>query len=257
MPVAVKQGGDWVIDGSVSHVANAPIAQLLIVPVRYDSESLGALLVPRDAPGLSVQGAIEAVGETEFHWHHGCAAKVEFDSCTLPAENWLGGEGESPVGGSDYAVGNVLLRAAVNLGVGRAAFDAAVDYAKVRRQGGRDIVEHQAIGKMIADMAVKLELGRTMIWKAAWVADHPEAVADHSVSDLPLHTIASVFTAETIHEVTITAAECFGAMAVMRDMPMQKYVDDGFKFLHSDTIDGATRLRIADAVVEYQRSRAA
>ena len=96
-----------------------------------------------------------------------------------------------------------------------------------------------------------------MIWKAAWVADHPEAVADHSVSDLPLHTIASVFTAETIHEVTITAAECFGAMAVMRDMPMQKYVDDGFKFLHSDTIDGATRLRIADAVVEYQRSRAA
>ena len=110
---------------------------------------------------------------------------------------------------------------------------------------------------MIADMAVKLELCRTMIWKAAWAADHPEFVADPGVPDLPLHTVASVFTAETVHQVTLLAAECFGAMAVMRDMPMQKYVDDGLVFLHSDTNDIATRLRIAEAAVGYRRSTAA
>lgn len=250
-PTAVGQGGDWVIEGSVSQVVNAPIAELLIVPVRKDADDgMAALLVPRGAPGLEIH-------EAEIRWHHGSAATVEFNSCKIPNDNLLGWDGDGSDGGGDYAVRGAVQRAAVNLGVGRSAYEAALDYTKIRRQGGRDIVEHQAIGKMIADMAVKLELCRTMIWKAAWVADHPEFVADPGVADLPLHTVASVFTAETVHQVTLLAAECFGAMAVMRDMPMQKYVDDGLVFLHSDTNDIATRLRIAEAAVAYRRSTAA
>ena len=65
-----------------------------------------------------------------------------------------------------------------------------------------------------------------MIWKAAWALDHPEAVADRSVADLPLHVIARVYTAEAVNDVALLAAECFGAMGVMRDMPLQKYVHD-------------------------------
>ena len=258
-PTAVKQGRDWFIDGSVSYVANAPIAELFVVPVRTDSGTLdsdgsGPLLVPRGAPGLTIDGPIKAVGKPNILWQHGCGAKVEFNSCKVPNDNRLSSKGKGLVNGGDYAKHSVLQRAAVNLGLGRAAFAAAVEYSKIRRQGGRNIVEHQGIGKMIAEMALKLELASTMIWKAAWVTDHPEAVTDRSVSNLPLHTIASVFTAEAVHEVTLIAAECFGAMGVMRDMPVQKYVDDGFKFLHSDTNDIATILPIAEAVVNFQRS---
>lgn len=248
---AAEQGGEWVIDGSVAQVANAPLAGLFIVPVRTDSGKSGALLVPRGAPGLTVEQPVLADSESQARWHLGCAAGIAFDACKVAAENILG------LDGGDYAMQGAILRAAVNLGVGQAAFDAAVDYAQIRRQGGREIAQHQAIGKFIADMAVKLELARTMIWKAAWAADHPEAINDGSVTDLPLHTVAGVFTAEAVNQVTLLAAECFGAMAVMRDMPLQKYVEDGYMFLNSDLNDSATRLRIAEAVVAFRRSLAA
>jgi alkylation response protein AidB-like acyl-CoA dehydrogenase len=132
-----------------------------------------------------------------------------------------------------------------------------VDYAKIRRQGGRNIIEHQAIGGKLADCAMKLELARTMIWKAAWTADHPEAIADRSLPSLPLHAIARIYTAEAVHDVALLAAECFGAMGVMRDMPLQKYVHDSMVFLHSEETDTASKLAIAEAVAGYQRPLAA
>jgi len=251
-PKATKQGDAWVIDGSVSFVANAPIAQLLIVQVQTDA-GLSALLVPSDTAGLTIHEAAGPFGEGTIQWHHGCGAQVDFAACKVPLDN----EVKNPGATNDYAVQVDLQRAAINLGLGQAAYDTAVDYTKMRRQGGRMIVEHQAIGNLIADMAIKLEVARTMIWKAAWVADHPEAISDHSVPDLPLHTIASVYTAEAVHEVTLLAAECFGAMGVMRDMPLQKFVNDGFIMAHSDTNDLATKLRIAETIVEYERARAA
>jgi len=95
-----------------------------------------------------------------------------------------------------------------------------------------------------------------MLWKAAWALDHPEAVAGRSVSELPLHVIARVSSAEAVHEVTLLAAECFGAMGVMRDMPLQKYVNDGFIIAHSEDADGAAKLAIAESVAGYQRKAA-
>ena len=259
---AVREGNEWIIDGSVSYVANAPIAELFIVMAETGSNGTGAdgtigLLVSRNTSGFTINASKNAVGESDINWRHGCGTGVEFNSCKVPLENQICEHEKTLVIGEHYSRQISLQTAAINLGLGRAAFDAAVEYAKIRRQGGRNIVEHQAIGKKIADMAIKLELASTIIWKAAWVADHPEVVADRSVSDLPQHTIASIFTAEAVHEVTLIAAECFGAMGVMRDMPVQKYVNDGFMFLHSDINDITTRLPIAEKVVNYRRSKAA
>ena len=69
--------------------------------------------------------------------------------------------------------------------------------------------------------------------------------------------MARVYTAEAAHEVTLLAAECFGAMGVMRDMPLQKYVHDGMIFLHAEETDGAAKLAIAEAIAGYQRPAAA
>ena len=109
----------------------------------------------------------------------------------------------------------------------------------------------------VSQALVMAELARTMIWKAAWVLDHPGAVADRSVSEMPLHVIARVYTAEAVNEVALLSAECFGAMGVMRDMPLQKYVHDSMVFLHSDQGDGAAKLEIAEALAGYQRPLAA
>jgi butyryl-CoA dehydrogenase len=254
-PAAVKQGGNWVINGAVSFVANAPLAKLFAVQVRTEQKQGGVttLLVPRATAGLTVREPLKAVGET-IRWRHGAGAGVAFKGCRVPEDHLLGKEGQSALAGGADAVRGVPLTAAINLGLGRAAYQAAVDYSKLRRQGGRNIIEHHSIGLKLADCAIRLELARNIIWKAAWILDHPGAAAEDG---LPLHTIARVYTAEAVNEVALLAAECFGAMGVMRDMPLQKYVHDAMVFLHADDADDATKLGIAEAIAGYQRPMAA
>jgi len=250
-PVAVKQGNEWVINGTLPFVANALVAKLFAVQAKT-GKGFTTLLVPRDAPGLTVREPLKAVGES-IRWHHGAGAGMTFKDCKVPADQVLGKEGQSPFAQATVAARSVPLIAAINLGLGRAAYDAAVDYSKIRRQGGRNIIEHQAIGTKLADCTIRLELARNAIWKSAWLLDHPEAVADRSASELPFHVIARVYTAEAVNEVALLAAECFGAMGVMRDMPLQKYVHDSMVFLHSDDADGAAKLAVAEAVAGYAR----
>ena len=264
VPDAVKQGNDWVINGCVEAVSNAPLAKLFAVQVRTTAGSTGmkglsSFLIPHHTAGFKVDGTIKAFGgpdNTLTRWHHGTAAAIELKDCKVSVANLLGREGACPFADGKLLARNGVAMAAVSLGVGRASYDAAVDYCKMRRQGGRNIMEHQAIGTKIADCTIKLELSRNMVWKAAWALDHPEAIADRSVSQLPLHVIARVASAEAVHEVTLLAAECFGAMGVMRDMPLQKYVNDGFIIAHSEDTDGAAKLQIAESVAGFQRKAA-
>jgi alkylation response protein AidB-like acyl-CoA dehydrogenase len=123
----------------------------------------------------------------------------------------------------------------------------------LRVQGGHRLIEHQAIGTKLADIAMRLDMARNTIWRAAWASDHPEAFADRSLPDLPLTAIAQVFTSETIHRVTKDAAECFGAMGVMRDMPLQKYIHDARICLHSGDGNADLRLQIAEGLANYRR----
>jgi len=231
---AVRSGGDWVINGAKTAVANAPIAKMFVVQA-----GVGTLLVPRDAPGLCLRGQ-------DGHWFHGSCGEVTFEDCRVPADNLLGAGIEADGRGSAELQ-------ALNLGIGRAAYEAALDYAQLRVQGGRPIVEHQAIGAKLAGIAIRLEVARAAIWRAAWASDHPEAVADRSLPDLPLQTIARVYTAEAMLEVAKDAAECFGAMGVMRDLPMQKYVHDARVCLHSGDGSADATLRLAEALAGYRR----
>jgi alkylation response protein AidB-like acyl-CoA dehydrogenase len=254
-PVAVRQGNDWVITGTLPFVANATVAKLFAVQART-GKGRTTLLVPGDTAGLTVREPLKAVGEA-IRWHHGAGAGVTFKDCKVPAGNVLGREGASPFEQVATAAGGTTAVAAINLGLGRAAYEAAVEYSKIRRQGGRFIIGHQAIGTKLADCAIRLELARSIIWKAAWLLDHPEAVADRSAGDLPFHVIARVYTAEAVNDVALLAAECFGAMGVMRDMPLQKYVHDSMVFLHTDDADGAAKLAVAEAIAGYTRPMAA
>ena len=265
---AVRQSnGDWVVNGVTGFVANAPIAKLIAVQVRTDPERSGkngvsTLLVPRDTAGVTVRepdtGGRGSGSESMIRWYHGTGGELVFKDCRVPSDHCLGNEAANPLtGGAQGMRRGIPQWAAINLGIGRAAYEAAVDYAKLRIQGGRHIIEHQSIGTILADIAVKLEVARNMVWKAAWAADHPDAVADRSLPDLPLETIARVFTSEVVHEVTEGAAECFGAMGVMRDMPLQKYVHDALVFLYAEESNSAAKLRVAETVAGYQRPLAA
>ncbi len=244
--------GDWVINGIKDCVANAPVAKLIAVQVRTEADAPGAegvstLLVPRETPGLAVR-------EPADGWYHGACGELAMRDCRVPAGNLLGVAGKSLLNpGAGSSGRGAAAYAALNLGIGRAAYEAALDYAKLRVQGGRRLIEHQAIGTKLAEIAIRLEVARTAIWQAAWASDHPEAVADRSLADLPLQTIAGVFTSEAVYRVAKDAAECFGAMGVMKDMPLQKYIHDALVCLHSGSGNSDAKLRIAEALADYRR----
>jgi len=266
-PVAVKQSnGDLILNGTVAFVPNASIAKLFVVQARTDSRKTGrngitTLLVQSGSAGLRVvdpSSASDGAGAQQMtRWHHGSGAAVHFENCRVPASNVAGKEGQSPLAAEALQIRAGLQIAAVNLGLGRCAYEAAVDYARIRIQGGRPIIEHQAIGTILADSAIKLELARNMLWKAAWAADNGATATDPRALELPLHTIARVYTAEAVLEVALGAAECFGAMGVMRDMPLQKYVHDAHVFLYGADHDSATKLEIGEALAGFQRQAAA
>jgi alkylation response protein AidB-like acyl-CoA dehydrogenase len=237
---ATRSGNDWVINGIKDGVANAPIARLIAVEARTD-KGPALILVPRGTPGLSV------TAEPGPRWHHGACGRIELKDCRVPAGNLLA------IGGAPDQGRAIPLTQALNIGIGRAAYEAALDYAQLRVQGGRAIAEHPAIGTKLADIAIRLDVARSTVWRAAWAADHPEAFADRSLPDLPLSTIAKVTTAEAVYRATKDAAECFGAMGVMRDMPLQKYIHDARICLNSGDGPADDRLRIAEALTQYRR----
>jgi len=245
---AVKAAnGEWVINGAKGHVANAPIAALFAVLANVPGHpGPKVLLVPADTPGLTVR-------EYDKPWQHGSSGEVTFKDCRVPAGNLLGDEAVALLAGVDAPGEGTVLFQALALGIGRAAYDAAVDYARLRVQGGRPLIEHQAIGTKLAEIAIKLEVARATIWQAAWALDNPAAVGDGSLPDLPLQSIAQIFTSEMMVKATKDAAEIFGAMGVMRDMPLQKYIHDAQVCLHSGNGNSDAKLRLAEVIAGYRR----
>ena len=249
---AKKSGADYVLDGTSHGVVNAPLAGLLAMTATTDPSAPGiagvvTLLVPAKSAGMTISANPTGHPSARFH---GIRGDVTFKSCKISSDNLLPADAAR----AGFARQALATRsAAVNLGIGRAAYEAAIAYAKLRVQGGRPIIEHQAIAMKLADVAVRLEVARQSIWAAAWAADHPEAVADHSLSTLPLATIARIFTAEHVYRAAKDAAECFGAMGVMRDIPMHKHIGDARICLHAGTGMTDAKLTLAEAVAGFRR----
>lgn len=238
---ASKAGGDFVINGIKDCVANAPVASLFAVLVNLSGRA-GVVLVPAETAGVSVKAH-------EKPWQHGVCGEVTFKDVRVPADYQL----------EDEAVALLTKRTmpllpSIALGVGRAAYETAVDYARIRVQGGRPLIEHQAIGTKLADSAIRLEAARAAVWQAAWASDHPEAVNDRSLTDLPLSTIAQVFASEAMVKAAKDCAEIFGAMGVMRDMPLHKYIHDARICEHNGVGNSELKLRLAELISGYRRA---
>lgn len=247
---AVRSGDGWLINGVKDCVANAPIAGLFAVLVQIAGRpNADVVLVPADAPGVRVQAH-------EKTWGHGVSGTVTFTDCRVPVDYLLEAGAAALLTGAQAAGRGIPLVQAINLGIGRAAYEAALEYARLRVQGGRPLIEHQAIATKLADVAIRLEVARAAIWNAAWASDHPEAFADRSLPDLPLQRVAQVFVSETLYKAVKDAAELFGAMGVMRDMPLQKYVHDALMCAHGGDGNADARLRIAESLAGYRRTGA-
>ncbi|HZM43430.1 MAG TPA: acyl-CoA dehydrogenase family protein [Burkholderiales bacterium] len=243
---AVREGDGYVINGTKRYVSNGGMAKLYFIIARTDTsrslrEGGSVFAVPSDTPGFRAgffheKGSQRLATNGTFH----------LENCRVPAENLLGGEGLMARLRADFMWGSKAEAAATALGVGRAAYEYALAYAKRRVQGGKPIAEQQAVAMLLAQMAMKLDAARTQIWKAAWLADRrrPEARV--------LGLLAKVNASETAFEACRLAGEVLGGASIMHEHPVEKYLRDASSFLHSDGTNQLCLLRAAQGLARAE-----
>jgi len=220
---AVKEGHEWVLNGAKRFITNGGIAELHIVFATIDPSlrhfGIRAFVVEKGNPGLKMGKVEEKMGVRASH-----TAEVILDDCRVPEGNMLG-ESEAPAfaGAMQTLEASRPLVAAGAIGVARAAYEYALDYARRRKAFGKPIGSFQAIRFMLADMKTKIEAARLLTWRAAWM--HDQGVPMNKEA-----SYAKLFAADMAMEVTTDAVQILGGTGYMKDEPVEKWMRDAKVF---------------------------
>jgi len=238
---AVKDGDEWVINGAKLMPSLGSTASLSVVFAQTEPDKpihLGAtyFLVPMDTPGVRIARTWDKISQRLVD-----NATIVFEDCRIPAANLM--TGRSGQSGGPFATGGNITAGATTLGSARGAYERAVEYARERVQGGRPIIEHQAVGMMLAEMRTRLEAARALVVHAAELFD----AGDRSS---PFQQMAKWFAAETAVQVCQLAMEVLAHRGIMMDEPVQKYMRDCLSFLHSDGTQQAHLMRVQQAIID-------
>jgi acyl-CoA dehydrogenase len=223
---ATRDGDEYILNGEKQFITNGNIADVHVVFATEDRTKgwggLGAYIVPRGTPGLEEGTTWKKMGIRASH-----TANVVLNECRIPAEYKLGAPSAGGGGSGPGALGALMtlertrpVVGAYALGIGRAAYEYALDYAKQRVQFGKPIIKNQAISFMLADMAMAVDSARLMVWRAAWMAgaNAPYLQAEGSM--------AKCFASDMAMKVTVDAVQVLGGQGFMRDHPVEKWVRD-------------------------------
>ncbi|MGD9958117.1 acyl-CoA dehydrogenase family protein [Nocardioides sp.] len=230
MLAAVPDGDEIVLNGAKCNISGSHVADVIIVFARTDTtvgltQGMTAFVVTKDTPGFSVAETFDLVGHRVSP-----IAEIHFDDCRIPKENqltpWNGAFAEM----ARQTVGRHWVGARY-LGVGRAAYELALEQVKTRVQGGKPIIEHQMVARQIGDMAMTLEVARNVIWRAAWGSQNPEQ-ADPNVMRM-----SRVYGSEAAMKVALEAMRLFGARGIRTDSGMEKLVRDAMTGLPPAPLD--------------------
>lgn len=234
---AVRDGEDWVVNGMKHFISNGGIAKLYFLALRTDttkgiSEGLTYFMATPDMPGFSIGRIHEKMGQRLSQ-----NAELIFDDCRIPEANRV-----TPVGGAmearkRFVRGSNIEAAATVLGTARAAYEDALEYGRNRVQGGKPIIEHQAVGFMLSDCFIEYEASRRLLHYAAWTA------GQEALYDPKMGFMTKVYVSEAAYRIATRALEVWGGMGYMTESPMEKYLRDATSFLHSDGTNQAMRIR--------------
>ncbi|MEV4801656.1 acyl-CoA dehydrogenase family protein [Nonomuraea sp. NPDC049421] len=252
---AVRDGGDWVLNGVKTWATNGGIANVHVVVASVDP-SLGtrgqaSFIIPPGTPGLSMGQKFRKHGIRASH-----TAEVVLEDVRVPASCLVGGEEKlearlARVRKGERAGEQAAMRtfettrpvvAAMAVGIARAAFEYARDYARERTQFGRRIGENQAIAFLLADMATRVDMARLLTWRAAWMARNarPFEQAEGSMSKL--------VAGETAVWVTEQAIQILGGAGYTREHPVERFHRDAKIYTIFEGTSEIQRLIIGRAV---------
>lgn len=216
---AVKDGNDYVINGQKCFITNGGVAKLYTVYAKTDitkgaHEGLSCFLVPSDANGLSIGKIEDKMGQRLSQ-----QSELILDEVRVPKERLLGPEGGAVALLLDAVTTSCAMVGALCVGLARAAYECALQYARERVQGGMPIINHQAVGFKLVDMKTRIEACRALVHKACWNNDHVRR-------DPQLALMSKVYCSDMAMEVTTEAVQILGGYGYMRDYPAEKYMRD-------------------------------
>ncbi|MEU0756021.1 acyl-CoA dehydrogenase family protein [Streptomyces albogriseolus] len=212
---AVRDGDDWVIDGTKAWITHGGVADFYTVMARTGGEGargISAFLVPGDAEGLSA-----AAPEKKMGMKGSPTAQVHFDGVRVPDARRIGEEGQGFAIALSALDGGRLGIAACAIGVAQAALDEAVGYATERRQFGRPVADFQGLRFMLADMATQIEAGRALYLAAARLRDAGRPFGRQAA-------MAKLHCTDTAMRVTTDAVQILGGYGYTADFPAERYM---------------------------------
>jgi alkylation response protein AidB-like acyl-CoA dehydrogenase len=215
---AVKDGDDYVINGSKQFITSGKYGDVAIVMAVTDKaagkKGISAFWVPTDTPGYIVAGIEEKMGQ-----HSSDTAQIVFDNCRIPAANLIGEEGMGYKIALSGLEGGRIGIASQSVGMARAAYEAALAYAKDRESFGKPIFEHQAVQFRLAEMAMQIEAARQLILHAA-------SMKDAGLPCLKEAAMAKLFASEMAERVVSSAMQVFGGYGYVADFPVERIYRD-------------------------------
>ncbi len=239
---AVKEGGEWVINGSKAWITNASLTPVIIVLARTNPEAgtrgFSMILVETDRAGLEI-----APPEKKMGTHGSPAHVLTFSDVRVPLDNLLGDEGRGLYQTLATLDSGRIAVAALCVGLAQAASDAAVNYAKERHTFGQRLGDHQAIQFKLADMATGIEAARLLTYQAAWVKDQGQPYTK-------LASMAKLFATEMCEKVAFEALQIHGGYGYSREFPLERIYRDQRMMSIGEGTSEINRLVIARRVLE-------
>ncbi len=234
---ARRDGDQWVIDGSKMWMTNASVAGVMILLVRTSPSGLSHILVPADAPGITVAPAERKMGL------HGCKTHaVSFDAVRVPLDHLVGQEGQGLQQTLTVLDGGRIGIGALSVGLAQAAYEEAIKYAHQRQTFGVPIAQHQAIQFKIADMATQIQAGRLMVYHAAWLRDQGQPITLAAAQ-------AKLFATEMAEKVCFEAIQIHGGYGYSAEFPVERIYRDNRLMLIGEGTSEINRLVIARRVL--------
>ena len=215
---AVLDGDAYVLNGVKQFITSGKNGDLAIVMAVTDKAAgkrgISAFLVPTTSPGYSVARVEDKMGQ-----HASDTAQIVFDNCQVPVDNRLGDEGQGLKIALSGLEGGRIGIASQSLGMARAAFDCALAYSKQRKAFGVPIFEHQAIQFKLAEMAMKIEAARQLIWHAACLKDAGRPCLKEAA-------MAKLMASEMAEAVCSGAIQVLGGYGYLSDFPVERIYRD-------------------------------
>ena len=220
MRTTARADGDvWVINGSKNFITNGSTGGVMVVMAVNDrtkgNRGISAFIVPRGTPGMRAGKKEHKLGMRASD-----TSEVIFEDCRVPEDQMLGDEGQGFVASMQILDAGRIGIAALSVGLAQGAYDAARTYARERRQFGQPIASFQAIQWKLADMATRIEAGRLLTYRAAWLRDQGATRTTREAS------IAKLYASEMAVRAAEEGVQIHGGYGFVKDYPAEKYYRD-------------------------------